>query len=68
MEPDNALKNATVRVMLVIVAGAASGYINKSIGTRIKPPAAPIRVPKTPTNKPIKPSRNQNNISAVINT
>ena len=28
------------------------GYTNKSIGIRINPPPAPIKVPKAPINKP----------------
>jgi hypothetical protein len=38
--------------MAVISSVLSLGYTNKSIGIRINPPPAPIRVPKAPINKP----------------
>ena len=52
MEPDKALKKTAASEMLVINSVFSFGYINRRIGTRMKPPPAPIKVPKQPTTKP----------------
>ncbi len=53
------MKNATVNVILVMVAGLSCGYMKSNIGISIKPPATPMSVPKAPMNRPIAASNNQ---------
>src|SRR5262245_58895571 len=51
-EPDNALKKTTAREIAVTSSAGSFGYSNKSMGTRINPPPAPMRVPNAPINIP----------------
>src|SRR5262249_53099416 len=51
-DPDNALKKTTAREIAVTSSAGSFGYSNKSMGTRINPPPAPMRVPNAPINIP----------------
>jgi hypothetical protein len=52
MLPENALRKTMNNEIDVITFVGRSGKINASTGTKIKPPPAPIRVPKPPTRNP----------------
>jgi hypothetical protein len=66
IEPERALKKATVSVILVILAGLSSGYMKSNMGTSKNPPATPISVPKTPINRPIKASNIQTQVVSMM--
>jgi hypothetical protein len=53
MEPDIALAATITIEIAVMVSGLSSGYERMSMGTRIKPPPAPIKVPNIPIKNPV---------------
>src|SRR5689334_2613617 len=59
MDPESALKKTTAREMLAINSGGSWGYRRASVGTRRKPPPAPIKVPNAPIAIPKSPSSSQ---------
>jgi len=52
MLPENAFKKMVNNEMDVITLGERLGKINARTGTKMKPPPAPISVPKPPTRNP----------------